>query len=277
MKKLVFSIIIFSLALNSIEAKKKEKTPIAVIPVPEVVLKNNVDSMSYALGMNVGESFSKNLKAIPGGKSNIDLFLKSFSATLKGDTTFILTKQTAESYVNQYMMNKQKEETELKKQVGETFLAENKLKEGVQTTASGLQYIVLKSSEGEKPQSTDTVKVHYTGKLPDGTVFDSSVERGEPIEFPLNGVIPGWTEGLQLMTVGSKYKLFIPSNLGYGERGVPQAGIPPYSPLVFDVELLDIKKYTPAPKVEEITHQAKVATAKKTSTKSTNKLSSFCS
>ncbi|MBQ0033989.1 MAG: FKBP-type peptidyl-prolyl cis-trans isomerase [Bacteroidales bacterium] len=123
---------------------------------------------------------------------------------------------------------------------GERFLAENKLKEGVVTTESGLQYEVIKEGKGAKPVATDRVKVHYHGTLIDGTVFDSSVERGEPIVFGLNQVIAGWTEGVQLMSVGSKYRFFIPQELAYGSR---QAGqIPPYSTLIFEVELLGIEK-----------------------------------
>ena len=123
---------------------------------------------------------------------------------------------------------------------GKKFLEENKLKEGVITTESGLQYEVIKMGKGAKPTATDKVKVHYHGTLTDGTVFDSSVDRGEPITFALNQVIPGWTEGVQLMPVGSKFRFYIPQELGYGAR---QAGsIPPYSTLIFEVELLGIEK-----------------------------------
>jgi len=123
---------------------------------------------------------------------------------------------------------------------GEKFLAENAKREGVKTTASGLQYEVLEATIGQKPKATDTVRVHYEGTLIDGTVFDSSYKRGESISFPLNGVIKGWTEGLQLMPVGSKYKLFIPYQLAYGEHGAG-ASIPPYAALIFTVELLGIE------------------------------------
>ena len=126
------------------------------------------------------------------------------------------------------------------KEAGEKFLAENAKREGVKTTASGLQYEVLEATLGQKPKATDSVKVHYEGTLIDGTVFDSSYRRGEPISFPLNGVIKGWTEGLQLMSVGSKYKLFIPYQLAYGERGAG-GSIPPYAALIFTVELLGIE------------------------------------
>jgi len=126
------------------------------------------------------------------------------------------------------------------KEEGEKFLAENAKREGVKTTASGLQYEVLEATIGQKPKASDTVRVHYEGTLIDGTVFDSSYKRGESIEFPLNGVIKGWTEGLQLMSVGSKYKLFIPYQLAYGEHGAG-ASIPPYAALIFTVELLGIE------------------------------------
>lgn len=257
MKKVLFGILV-SIILASCSSSKKIIAPLPSLPVQNI-LKNDVDSMSYALGMNLGADFANNLKAIPGGKSNADLIIKAFTTALKGDST-ILNKDSAQLYFREYISKKQNEDNESKRASGEKFLNENRLKEGVQATASGLQYMVLKSGDGAKPNAEDTVKVHYTGTLIDGTVFDSSIERGEPIEFPLNGVIPGWTEGVQLMTVGSKYKLFIPYNLGYGERGVPQAGILPYSPLIFEVELLDIKKFVPTiPQMEPV----KINTTKK--------------
>ena len=145
----------------------------------------------------------------------------------------------------QQVLGKYFEELEAKvagaaKAAGEKFLAENAKREGVKTTASGLQYEVLEPSLGQKPKATDTVRVHYEGTLIDGTVFDSSYRRGESITFPLNGVIRGWTEGLQLMSIGSKYKFFIPYQLAYGERGAG-ASIPPYAALIFTVELLGIE------------------------------------
>ena len=130
-------------------------------------------------------------------------------------------------------------ETDLEK--GEAFLKENAKKEGVKTTASGLQYTVIKEGAGKSPKATDTVKVNYEGKLIDGKVFDSSYKRGEPIEFPLNGVIKGWTEGVQLMKEGATYEFVIPYKLAYGERGTPGGPIPPNATLIFKVELIQVK------------------------------------
>jgi len=229
--------------------KPKKKLAETVV-APVNVLKNAVDSMSYALGINVGTDFGKNLKGIPGGKSNIDLIIKGFTTAMKGDSALMKSEVATEFFKN-YISKAQSKDIEIKKAAGEKYLAENKSKVGVTTTASGLQYEVLVAKEGAKPAATDTVKVHYTGTLVDGTKFDSSVDRGEPISFPLNQVIPGWTEGVQLMSIGSKYKFVIPFALGYGEKGAGNGLIPGYSTLIFEVELLDIKKFKePAPKVE---------------------------
>jgi FKBP-type peptidyl-prolyl cis-trans isomerase len=220
------------------------------VVVPVKVLTNDVDSMSCALGLNVGNDFAKNLKGIPGGKSNIDLLIKGFSTAMKGDSALMKPEAATEFFKN-YISKAQAKDTEIKKAAGEKFLAENKTKEGVKTTASGLQYQVLVPKDGAKPNATDTVKVHYVGTLVDGTKFDSSVDRGEPISFPLNQVIPGWTEGVQLMSVGSKYKFFVPYNLGYGEQGAGNGAIPGYATLIFEVELLGIKTFVePAPAVQ---------------------------
>ena len=148
--------------------------------------------------------------------------------------------QAAYEQFQKDMQQKQLDDAKKAQASSDSFLTENGKKPGVKTTASGLQYLVTKEGTGKSPAADSMVKVHYTGKLVDGTVFDSSVERGEPIEFPLNQVIPGWTEGLQLMKEGGKATLYIPSQLGYGQQGVPGT-IPPNSTLIFDVELIEVK------------------------------------
>ena len=160
----------------------------------------------------------------------------------------IINEQACQSVVNSYMMKLQEQKSaESAKQFlpnkleGEKFLTENKKKEGIVTLPSGLQYQIIKAGDGPKPTANDKVKTHYHGTLIDGTVFDSSVDRGEPITFPVTGVIPGWVEALQLMPVGSKWKLYVPQNLAYGARPAGDK-IKPYSTLVFDVELISIEK-----------------------------------
>jgi len=239
MKKTVLILAAISMVFATTEAKDKKKEK-EVVQVPVKVLVNDVDSMSYALGLNVGTDFSKNLKGIPGGKSNIDLLIKGFSTAMKGDSA-LMKPQVAMEFFKGYIAKASAKDAELKKAAGEKFLAENKTKDSIITTASGLQYKVLVAKNGPKPQATDSVKVHYQGFLVDGTKFDSSIDRGEPITFPLNQVIPGWTEGVQLMSVGSKYKFFVPYALGYGEKGAGNGAIPGFSTLIFEVELLDIK------------------------------------
>jgi FKBP-type peptidyl-prolyl cis-trans isomerase FklB len=206
-------------------------------------IKTELDSVSYAIGMDV----AKNVKASFDDFDN-DLFIQGFNNVI--DSTDILLDPTvAQQVVRTYFQKKQKEEAAKRqeealknKEEGEKFLSENKTKEGVITTESGLQYMVLKEGTGEKPTTSSKVKVHYHGTLIDGTVFDSSVDRGEPAEFGVTQVIKGWTEGLQLMPVGSKYRFFIPSSLAYGANPRPGGVIKPNSTLIFDVELLEIVK-----------------------------------
>lgn len=257
-------IIIFSLlGITLLSCNTVKKAPVVEIPaLPVNILTNDVDSMSYALGVNVGTSFGNDLKNIPGGKSNIDLVIKGFTEAMKGDTT-LLDSETAQTYFRDYLTKAQEIENTAKRADGEKFLADNKMRAGVAVTPSGLQYEVLTPGTGAKPIAEDKVKVHYTGTTIDGHVFDSSLERGEPVEFGLNQVIPGWSEGVQLMPVGSKYKLYIPYNLAYGEQGIPQANIPPFAPLIFEVELLEIVKPEPAPVVEEVKPAANTKTTKK--------------
>ena len=204
-------------------------------------LKMNVrNPQIVSMGKNVGKAIREQepvgLLGISGLETNFDLIKQGFINGLY-DYTEQMDMQTAGQYVETVVARLKYGEA---KEAGEKYLQENALRDEVKTTESGLQYEVLVQGKGPKPTAESTVKVHYEGTLIDGTVFDSSYQRGEPIEFPLNGVIKGWTEGLQLMPVGSKYKLYIPYELGYGERGAGQS-IPPYAALIFTVELLEIK------------------------------------
>jgi len=265
MKKTVLFLAAISLVFASAEAKSK-KPDKTVVQAPVKVLVNDVDSMSYALGLNVGSDFSKNLKGIPGGKSNIDLLIKGFTTAMKGDSSLI-KPEVAMEFFKSYIAKASAKDADAKKSVGEKFLAENKTKDSVKTTESGLQYKVLVAKDGPKPQSTDSVKVHYQGFLVDGTKFDSSVDRGEPITFPLNQVIPGWTEGVQLMSVGSKYKFYVPYALGYGEKGAGNGAIPGFSTLIFEVELLGIKPLKQIAPVAEAKQAVTTKVVKKSTTK----------
>ena len=195
-----------------------------------------MDKISYALGLSIGNNFQNS------GINNLQVedFVKGLKDVLGGAEPEI-SYDEAKQFINDYFMNLQKERLELNKKAGEEFLNINKGKAGVVTLPSGLQYQVLKQGEGAKPAASDKVKCHYHGTLINGTVFDSSVQRGEPAVFGVSQVIPGWVEALQLMPVGSKWRLFIPSDLAYGEHGAGDA-IEPNSALVFDVELLDIVK-----------------------------------
>jgi FKBP-type peptidyl-prolyl cis-trans isomerase len=189
---------------------------------------------SYALGMDVASSM-KNSDMSP----DLNEFFKGFKDSMSGGKTRF-SEAEADEKIQQAFAAVMEKANEGLKQVETEFLAENSKKPGIVITGSGLQYEVLSEGNGPKPSATDTVRVNYEGTFTDGSVFDSSYSRGEPAEFPLDGVIPGWTEGIQLMNTGSKYKFYIPSELGYGSRGA--GPIPPYSPLIFEVELLDIVK-----------------------------------
>lgn len=195
-----------------------------------------MEKLSYALGLLIGH----NLKGI-----NIDglvtaEFTRAVEQVLKGEKAE-MTEVQAQGMVQEFMKEQQEIAGREVREAGEKFLADNAKREGVTTTASGLQYEVLTEAIGQKPVATDSVRCHYEGRLIDGTVFDSSYQRGEPTSFPLQGVIKGWTEGLQLMSLGSKFRFFIPYTLAYGAQGAGGA-IPPYAALVFDVELLGINE-----------------------------------
>ena len=190
---------------------------------------------SYALGLVIGH----NLKG--SGISAIDA--QEFAAAVKDVLENAQTRidsRKAQQIVNERLTAMQEEAGRAARETGEAFLADNAQKEGVVTTESGLQYMVLTEGSGKHPVATDRLKCHYEGRLIDGTVFDSSYRRGEPATFPLNGVIAGWTEGLQLMGEGAKFRFFIPYNLAYGARGAGES-IPPYAALVFDVELIEVQ------------------------------------
>lgn len=215
---------------------------ISVQAQEKVELKDAKQKASYAIGMDIGSNFKR---------QEIDVDPKSLAAGLadaiSGKTQ--MTEAESREVLNEFrtqmmakMQEREKTAGDKNLKAGEAFLAANAKKEGVKTTASGLQYKVIKSGDGKgkTPKPTDTVKVHYHGTTIDGTVFDSSVERGEPAEFPVNGVIAGWTEVLQLMKEGDKWQVFIPANLAYGERS-PSPKIGPNSTLIFDVELLQVK------------------------------------
>ena len=199
------------------------------------------EKISYVLGLDIGN----HLKGLQTD-IDLDIFLQGVKTSLQDKKPLITPEQSAtiKKEFSQKMMaeraEKNKKMAGINKEEGEKFLVENKTKEGVKTTKSGLQYMVLEEGKGNKPKATDTVSVHYRGTLINGTEFDSSFKRGQPAKFPLNRVIPGWTEGLQLMSEGSKYRFFIPSNLAYGESGTgPMIG--PNATLIFDVELLTIE------------------------------------
>lgn len=193
-----------------------------------------MEKLSYALGMVIGH----NLKGMNVTNLNSADFAQAVADVLAGEKT-ALTDDEAQTTVSTFLQQQQEEQSKVARAEGEAFLAENAKKEGVTVLPSGLQYTVLREGEGRKPAATDSVKCHYEGTLTNGTVFDSSYRRGEPATFPLNGVIAGWTEGVQLMAEGAKYRFFIPYNLAYGERGAGQS-IPPYAALIFDVELIEI-------------------------------------
>ena len=193
-----------------------------------------LDSVSYSLGVNIGENIKKQFEDI-----NLDNFEAGIKDVLEKDVEAKISDNQAQAIIQSYFSKKQQKQSESVIEEGINFLRENGKREGVTTLASGLQYEVINDGTGPKPTIEDNVTTHYHGTLIDGTVFDSSVDRGEPASFPVGGVIKGWTEALQLMAVGSKWKLYVPYDLAYGERGAgPQIG--PYSTLIFDVELISI-------------------------------------
>jgi len=207
----------------------------------EVKLVSKNDSVSYALGVLIGESNKQQMKDAPGvDQLNKDIIISAFTKAFMGDSVQI-KPEAANASIQAFFAEVSKIESDKNQKEGEDFLAANASKAGVVTLPSGLQYEIITAGTGAKPTAEDQVKCHYHGTTIDGKVFDSSVDRGEPAVFPVNRVIPGWTEALQLMPIGSKWKLYIPSALAYGERGAGQ-DIKPNSALIFEVELLEIVK-----------------------------------
>lgn len=217
-------ILLLSLAILSINISQAQNK-----------MNNELDSVSYLLGQAIGGNV---LKDIP--EANKELILQGLKDKLYGNTPAV--EDPTNQILGNYFQQKAERDAQAAMQEGLNFLEENKKNPKVKVTPSGLQYEVIKEGNGLKPTATSKVKVHYHGTTPSGEVFDSSVKRGEPITFGLNQVIKGWTEGLQLMAVGSKYRLFIPQELAYGANPQPGSVIKPYMPLVFEVELLGIEK-----------------------------------
>jgi len=201
----------------------------------DVSLKTKTDSVAYAIGVTIGSNMKKDgLDSL-----NLDILAKAIKHSLKGDS-LQLNAQQSQTCIQSYIGDKQKQKAEANGALGKKFLEDNKNKPGVKVLPDGMQYIVMKEGTGPMPTASDTVTCHYHGTLIDGTVFDSSVDRGQPAEFTVSGVLKGWIEALQMMKVGSKWKLFIPAELAYGDRSAGPK-IQANSTLIFEVELLSIK------------------------------------
>lgn len=232
--------LITSITTVSAQKGKKDKKAATETTPKNFVLANEVDSVSYGIGLNMSVSIKKEF-----AEANVDAIVAGIKEGLKDENTIspellqqavaIYFKRKADAVSNEKLAEAQKTLKE-----GVAFLEANKAKEGVVTTESGLQYIVMKEGTGKNPSATSSVTVHYHGTTPDGTVFDSSVNRGQPATFGLNQVIKGWTEGLQLMKEGAKYKFFLPNQLAYGSNPPPGGVIKSLMPLVFEVELIKV-------------------------------------
>lgn len=234
MKKIFLFLMLGMIGVASIA--QKTKTPAKPTPKPvQPVLKNAYDSFSYAVGMSIALQYKEfgvtdlNTTAVMTGVNDV---LKNKKIALTADQANLILN----NYINKLMAEK----ANVNKKAGDAFLASNKTKPGVKTLPSGMQYLVIKEGNGAMPTITDTVTVHYTGTLINGEIFDSSVDRGEPAKFTVGGVIKGWTDALQLMKAGSRWKLFIPAEMAYGNYSPPGSNIPPGSVLIFDVELLEV-------------------------------------
>lgn len=246
MKKQLASLCVAGLVLSGAIACSPK---VAKSSEPIVTLSSELDSAAYALGVINGNGFRQSLVGLPGDSLDRARILEGFTTGMMAQEAKISLEQ-AQAFVQAYIKKVQTKELEELKSRNDSVLLANKSKDGVHTTESGLQYRVLRPATGSKPTVQDTVVAHYVGKTIDGKEFDSSYKRGEPATFALLQVIPGWTEGLCLMEKGSKYELYIPASLGYGERGAGR-DIPPHATLIFEIELIDIKPYVePVPIVE---------------------------
>lgn len=237
---LLTAVLIASITTVSAQKGKKDKKVVAETTPKNFVLANEVDSVSYGIGLNMSVSIKKEFS-----EANIDAIVAGIREGLKEENTISpeILQQTVAVYFKRkadIVSNEKIAETQKVLKEGVAFLEANKTKEGVVTTESGLQYIVLKEGTGKQPTATSNVTVHYQGTTPDGTIFDSSYNRGEPASFGLNQVIKGWTEGVQLMKEGAKYKFFIPNQMAYGSNPPPGGVIKSLMPLVFEVELIKV-------------------------------------
>ncbi|MFN0274459.1 MAG: FKBP-type peptidyl-prolyl cis-trans isomerase [Chitinophagales bacterium] len=226
MKLIMYSILAGTVAFVSCEGAKKN--------TGSMTLTNEQDSVNYALGINVGES----LKQLGVSEINEEILTMAINQAFAGDTTVLMDNEKAMQYLNVYFQKMQIEKSKKNLEEGKKFLEENGKKTGVITTASGLQYQVITEGTGASPVDGDKVTVHYTGTLIDGTKFDSSYDSGQPLTYPINNFVKGWTEVLKLMKEGSKYKVWISSELGYGQQGNQR--IPPNATLIFDMELIKV-------------------------------------
>lgn len=232
MKQLLFLLTILTVSAATMAQAKK--TVAQKKPIP--MLKTASDSFSYAMGLSMA-SFYKQQGVT---QINSAIMSKAINDAMKPGSSPLLSEDQINTTISNYLQKIRSQKASGSKKAGEAFLAANKTKPGVITTASGLQYQIIKEGTGPKPLATDKIRCHYHGTLLDGTVFDSSVDKNQPIDYAVTGFIAGWIEALQLMPVGSKWRLFVPSNLGYGDQG--SGLIPPGATIIFDLELLDILK-----------------------------------